>query len=78
MLPDSLCKETATVRTTLASPFPLNKNLTEQRLRRALPTRIEPDPFKQLTANLVIARYRAGALPECVLVALLASAGLQP
>jgi hypothetical protein len=44
----------------------------------ALPFRIKPDPFEQLTANLVIAQYRAGTLPEGVLVALLASAGLQP
>jgi hypothetical protein len=44
----------------------------------ALPFRIKPDPFKQLTANLVIAQYRAGILPEAVIVALLASAGLQP
>ena len=43
-----------------------------------LPLRIEPDPFNQLTANLVIAQYRAGTLPEDVIVALLASAGLQP
>ena len=43
-----------------------------------LPLKGKPDPFKQLTANLVIAQYRAGILPEGVLVALLASAGLQP
>jgi hypothetical protein len=44
----------------------------------ALPFKVKPDPFKQLTANLVIAQYRAGILPEGVLVALLANAGLQP
>jgi len=37
-----------------------------------------PSPFDQLTAALVLAQYRAGTLPEGVIVALLASAGLQP
>lgn len=44
----------------------------------ALPFKVKLDPFKQLTANLVIVQYRAGTLPEGVLIALLASAGLQP
>ena len=46
----------------------------------ALPVRRKPParPFDQLTAALVIAQHRAGTLPEGVLVALLASAGLQP
>jgi hypothetical protein len=35
-------------------------------------------PFQQLTARMVLAQYRAGTLPEAVIVALLASAGLQP
>jgi hypothetical protein len=34
-------------------------------------------PFDRLTATLVVAQYRAGTLPEAVLVALLAGAGLQ-
>ena len=34
--------------------------------------------FRQLTARIVLAQYRAGTLPEGVLVALLASAGLRP
>jgi hypothetical protein len=34
--------------------------------------------FRQLTAGTVLAQYRAGTLPEAVVVALLASAGLQP
>jgi hypothetical protein len=34
--------------------------------------------FRQFTARTVLAQYRAGTLPEGVLVALLASAGLQP
>ena len=35
-------------------------------------------PFQQLTARMVIAQHRAGVLPEAVIVALLANAGLQP
>ena len=42
------------------------------------PAKVRPDPFKQLTANLVVAQYRAGTLPEAVIVALLAGAGLHP
>lgn len=34
--------------------------------------------FDQLTARLVIDQYRAGILPEGVIVALLANAGLHP
>jgi hypothetical protein len=34
-------------------------------------------PFQQLTARMVIAQYRTGSLPEAVIVALLAGAGLQ-
>lgn len=38
-----------------------------------------PDPFDHLTANLVLAQFRAGTLPEGVFVALLAaSTGLRP
>jgi hypothetical protein len=37
-----------------------------------------PSPFDALTARLVIDQYRRGVLPEAVLVALLAGAGLQP
>lgn len=35
-------------------------------------------PFDNLTATLVLAQYRAGTLPEGVIVALLACAGMQP
>lgn len=35
-----------------------------------------PSPFDRLTARLVLARHREGTLPEGVLVALLAGAGL--
>lgn len=35
-------------------------------------------PFDRLTASLVVAQYRQGVLPEGVLVALLAGAGLRP
>lgn len=35
-------------------------------------------PFDGLTANLVPAQYRAGTLPEAVIVAMMASAGLRP
>lgn len=31
-----------------------------------------------LTARLVLAQYRAGTLPEAVIVAMMASAGLRP
>jgi hypothetical protein len=34
--------------------------------------------FDHLTASLVLAQQRAGTLPEGVIVALLACAGLQP
>jgi hypothetical protein len=34
--------------------------------------------FDRLTATLVLAQYRAGTLPEGVLVALMANAGLRP
>jgi hypothetical protein len=34
-------------------------------------------PFDRLTATLVVAQFRQGILPEAVLVALLAGAGLQ-
>jgi hypothetical protein len=44
-----------------------------------LPTaRAKRDPFQHLTATLVIEQHRAGKLPEPVLVAQLACAGLQP
>ena len=45
-----------------------------------LPTigRNVPSPFDGLTANLVLARFRAGTLPEGVFVAMMASAGLHP
>jgi hypothetical protein len=36
------------------------------------------DSFGNLTARLVIERFRAGTLPEAVVVALMASAGLRP
>lgn len=35
-------------------------------------------PFQRLTARLVLAQFRAGTLPEPVLVALLAGVGLRP
>lgn len=35
-------------------------------------------PFDGLTANLVLAQFRAGTLPEAVIVAMMASAGLRP
>lgn len=35
-------------------------------------------PFDELTASLVLAQYRAGTLPEGVIVAMMASAGLRP
>jgi hypothetical protein len=35
-------------------------------------------PFDKFTQELVLAQYRAGTLPESVIVALLAGAGLQP
>jgi hypothetical protein len=35
-----------------------------------------PVPFDRLTTELVLAQYRAGTLPEAVIVALLAGAGL--
>jgi hypothetical protein len=34
--------------------------------------------FRQLTARMVLAQYRTGALPESVIVALLVGAGLSP
>jgi hypothetical protein len=37
-----------------------------------------PSPFDHLTATLVLAQHRAGTLPEAVLIALLAGAGLRP
>lgn len=42
------------------------------------PGRNAPSPFDGLTANLVLAQYRAGTLPEAVIVAMMASAGLRP
>jgi hypothetical protein len=36
------------------------------------------DPFGNLTAALVIAHHRSGTLPEGVVVALLAGAGMAP
>jgi hypothetical protein len=35
-------------------------------------------PFNSLTATLVIDQYRRGVLPEAVILALLAGAGIQP
>jgi hypothetical protein len=35
-------------------------------------------PFQQLTARMILAQYRAGTLPEGVIVALLVGAGLSP
>jgi hypothetical protein len=42
------------------------------------PSKIQPSrsPFDQLTAELILAQYRAGTLPEAILVALLAGVGL--
>jgi hypothetical protein len=41
-----------------------------------LPTaKAKPGPFQQLTVELVLAQYRAGTLPEAVIVALLAGVG---
>jgi hypothetical protein len=36
------------------------------------------DPYSALTARIVVERFRRGELPEAVLLALMASAGLQP
>ena len=36
------------------------------------------DPYNTLTAQLVVERSRRGELPEAVLLALMASAGLHP
>ena len=36
------------------------------------------DPFSALTARMVVERFRRGELPEAVLLALMASAGLRP
>jgi hypothetical protein len=48
-------------------------------LRRKLDDRIQSSsPFDQLTAQVVLDQHRRGVLPEAVLVALLAGAGLQP
>jgi hypothetical protein len=42
-----------------------------------LPTaKAKPDPFQQLTVELVLAQFRAGTLPEAMLLYLLAGAGL--
>lgn len=46
---------------------------------RPVPAPAEPrDPFQQLTAQLVLAQFRAGTLPEPVMLFLLAGAGLRP
>jgi hypothetical protein len=36
------------------------------------------DPFSALTAQMVVERFRRGELPEAILLALMASAGLRP
>jgi hypothetical protein len=36
------------------------------------------DPYSVLTARMVVERFRRGELPEAILLALMASAGLQP
>jgi hypothetical protein len=36
------------------------------------------DPYSVLTARLVVERFRRGELPEAVLLALMACAGLRP
>ena len=36
------------------------------------------DPYSVLTARIVVERFRRGELPEAVLLALMASAGLRP
>ena len=36
------------------------------------------DPYSALTARMVVERFRRGELPEAVLLALMASAGLRP
>jgi hypothetical protein len=42
-----------------------------------LPTaKAKPDPFQQLTVELVLAQFRAGTLPEAVLLYLLAGVRL--
>jgi hypothetical protein len=38
----------------------------------------QPSPFDRLTAEFVLAQFRAGTLPEPVLVYLLAGVGLWP
>ena len=41
-----------------------------------LPTaKAKPDPFQQLTVELVLAQFRADTLPEAMLLYLLAGAG---
>jgi hypothetical protein len=39
---------------------------------------VAADPFSALTARMVVERFRRGELPEAILLALLASAGLRP
>ena len=42
-----------------------------------LPTaKAKPDPFQQLTVELVLAQFRAGTLPEAMLLYLLVGVGL--
>ena len=60
-------------------PAPLDVGSINRRSAgNVTPLRPRPAPFDQLTATLVVAQFRQGTLPEAVLLALLACAGLQP
>ena len=43
----------------------------------AFRTKFQPSPFDRLTAQVVLAQFRAGTLPEAVMVALLGAVGLE-
>jgi len=40
--------------------------------------RLRPTPYDELTAALILRQHREGTLPEGIVVALLASAGVRP
>jgi hypothetical protein len=55
-----------------------NVILLRSRLEARIHISRQPSPFDRLTAELVLAQFRAGTLPEPVLVYLLAGVGLWP
>jgi hypothetical protein len=61
------------------TPPPIASNVITfpPRLDRGTQVSSHARPFDRLTTELVLAQYRAGTLPEGVIVALLAGAGLQ-